>query len=159
MKTILTIALLALSLTTHAATLASTRTAVNNWLTNNWPAVSSKQAAYLTNHGRYWQGLLTCTSTNGIPNFTTAADGSGVMDNLASKPYYQSESISDIFAGFVGIGLPCAFLCDQYDGPLGLGYVVTVFVRFNGTIYTRSHNTGPETWREADWAVWNPGTL
>jgi hypothetical protein len=152
MRTFLAIALLALALPAHAATLVSARAKVDTWLTNNFPLVISKQATYLAAHGRYWQGLLTVSGTNAIPNFTAGADGDAIADNLASKPYYEAESISDIFPTFVGVALPCAFLCDQYDGPLGRGYVVTVFLRFNSVIYVRSHNTGPESWRESAWA-------
>lgn len=159
MKTLLAIALLSLSLHAHAATLASARAKVDTWLTNQWSTVVSKQAAYYATHNRYWQGLLTCTSTNGIPNFTTAADGDRTQDNLASKPYYQSESISDVFPTFAGTALPCAFQCDQYRGPQGDGYVVTVYVRFNGAIYTRSKSVGPEKWRDAAWAAWAPSTI
>lgn len=159
MKTLLTITLLAFSISSQAATLASARAKVDTWLTNNFPTVITKQNTYFASHDRYWQGLLTCSGTNQIPNFTAASDGDSVPDNLDSKPYYESESIADIFPGFVGLPLPAAFLCDQYVGPLGVGYVVTVFVRFNGTIYTRSHNVGPETWRESAWAAWNPSIL
>lgn len=141
----------------HAATLATARATVDTWLTNNFPTVISKQNMYYASHGRYWQGLLTCSgSPTNAPNFTTATNASVIQDNLNSAPYYEAESIATIFPGFVGIGLPCAFLCDQYQGPLGDGYVVTVYVLFNGTVYTRSHNTGPETWRESAWALWTP---
>lgn len=156
MRTLLAIALLAVSLSSQAATLASTRLKVDTWLTNNFPAVITKQSTYFATHHRYWQGLLSCTGTNKIPNFTTASDGDATADNLASKPYYQAESIADFFPAFVGVSLPAAFKCDQYVGPIGAGYTVTVYVRFNGTIYTRSKTIGPEKWRDCDWAVWNP---
>lgn len=155
MKTLL--ALLLLSVSTQAATLATARAKVDTWLTNNFPLVISKQNTYFANNGRYWQGLLSCTGTNVIPNFTGAADGDAVQDNMASKPYYEAESIADIFPTLVGVVLPAAFECTQYVGPRGAGYVVTVWVRFNGTIYTRSHAVGPEDWREASWAAWTPG--
>lgn len=154
MKALIIIALLAVSMLSHAATLASTRLKVDTWLTNNFPVVMAKQDAYYATHQRYWQGLLSCTSTNRIPNFTAAADGDATADNPASKPYYQAESISDFFPAFVGVSLPAAFKCDQYVGPLGAGYTVAVYVRFNGRIFTRSHTVGPERWRESDWSEW-----
>lgn len=156
MRTLFTIALLALSLSSQAATLASARLKVDTWLTNNWPMVAGAQDDYYASHGRYWQGLLSCTGTNTIPNFTATSDGDNVQSNLFSKPYYEAESIADIFPKLVGVVLPAAFQCDQYVGPLGAGYTITVWVRFNGTIYTRSKTVGPEKWRDADWAVWNP---
>jgi hypothetical protein len=158
MRIVLALLLLSVSVVSAcAATLASARAKVDTWLTNNFPLVISKQNTYLANNGRYWQGLLSCTGTNAIPNFTTAADGDAVQDNMASKPYYEAEIIADIFPTLVGVSLPAAFQCDQYVGPLGVGYVVTVWVRFNGAIFTRSHNVGPETWREAAWVAWTPG--
>lgn len=154
MKTLFAITLLFGSLASQAATLSSTRAKVDTWLTNNFPAVISKQNAYLAANGRYWQGLLSCSGTNQIPNFTTASDGDAVQDNLSSKPYYEAERISDIFPTFVGLALPAAFQCDQYVGPFGVGYTVTVYVRFNGVIYFRAHTVGPESWRESAWALW-----
>lgn len=144
------------SLELSAATLSSTRLKVDTWLTNQWPTIVARQNAYYSSHGRYWQGLLTCTGTNGIPNFTAAADGDATMDNLNSRPYYQIESISDLFPALVGVSLPAAFTCNQYDGPSGKGYVVTVYVRWNGTIYRRAQNNGPETWRSFYWQVYDP---
>ena len=151
MKWIFTFLLFPISV--QAATLATTRAKVDTWLTNNFPLVISKQNTYLANNGRYWQGLLSCTGTNAIPNFTAASDGDAVQDNMNSKPFYEAESIADIFPTLVGVALPAAFQCDQYVGPFGVGYVVTVWVRFNGTIYTRSHNVGPEDWRESAWSA------
>lgn len=160
MKTLLAIAFMLVSLHAQAATLASTRLKVDTWLTNVWTGqIVPRQDTYYANNGRYWQGLLSCVGTNTIPNFTAASDGDRTADNLDSKPHYQAQSIADVFPELTGINLPCAFLCDQYRGPLGDGFVVTVFVRFNGTIYTRSRNRGPETWRSADWAAWNPSNL
>jgi len=156
MKILLMLLVFLVCVSAQAATLASARAKVDAWLTNNWSAVTTRQATYLAAHGRYWQGLLTCTDTNGIPNFTTGADGDSIQNNLASKPYYQSESITDIFPEFLGLPLPAAFECTQYVGPFGKGYVVTVWVRFNGTIYTRSKGVGPES-RDAAWAAWVPG--
>lgn len=157
MRTLFTIALLLLSLSSQAATLASARLKVDTWLTNQWPTITARQDTYLAGHGRYWQGLLTCTGTNTIPNFTAASDGDNVQGNLESKPHYEAESIADIFPELVGMNLPAAFLCDQYVGPFGAGYTITVWVRFNGVIYTRSKTVGAEKWRDSDWAVWNPG--
>lgn len=160
MARIIALAFLLLScLSSRAATLASTRLKVDTWLTNQWPTVTGRQATYFAANGRYWQGLLSCAGTNAIPNFTGASDGDATADNMDSKPDYEAESIADVFPALVGISLPAAFLCDQYVGPLGAGYVITVFVRFNGTIYTRSKTVGPENWRDSAWAVWNPGTL
>lgn len=159
MKAILTVLLFA-SVYVQGATLATARLKVDTWLTNIWPTITVRQDAYAANHkGRYWQGLLSCAGTNTIPNFTAASDGDATQDNLASKPYYEAESIADIFPELVGINLPAAFQCDQYVGPLGAGYTVTVWVRFNGVIYTRSKTVGPEKWRDADWARWEPSVL
>lgn len=153
MRTILAILLSVASVSVSAATLNSARTKADTWLTNTWPTVVSAQNTYFASHGRYWQGLLSCGGTNSIPNFTAGGDGDAVQVGLASKPDYQSESIADIFPSLSGVSIPAAFECTQYIGDNGVaGYVVRVWVRFNGTIYTRAHNNGPETWRESAWS-------
>lgn len=154
-KILLTLLLFATS--AQAATLASTRLKVDTWLTNIWPTITSKQDTYLSTHGRYWQGHLAFTLAN-IPNFTGAQDGDAIPDNLNSRPHYQSETIADLFPTLVGNTIPAAFLCTQYLGPHGPGYCVTIFVKFNGTVYTRSRNVGFDAWRTQDWSVYTPRT-
>lgn len=51
--------------------------------------------------------------------------------------------------------MPAAMVIDVYDGPQGKGWQATVFVRVLGTVYSRTQQVGPETWRNRAWAVAN----
>ena len=45
---------------------------------------------------------------------------------------------------------------DVYDGPQGKGYVGTVWAAFDGSVYSRARNFGPETERTLDWRRLTP---
>ena len=47
--------------------------------------------------------------------------------------------------------LKCALQCDIYDGPLGQGFQLTMYVKALGEIYARTVQHGPETWRAYNW--------
>jgi hypothetical protein len=131
-------------------TLAQMRTAVDNWLTNKWPAVTSRQETYFANQGRYWQGLITHLVP---PAHTNSTDGSKTGDRLDQGPSDQPNSRTwlDVFPEWLSELLPATAIMDVYDGPLGKGYVATVRATHNGTLYERSQNVGPETWRTQAW--------
>lgn len=153
MKPFLFIFVLFFSGQIQAETLVQLRNRVDVWLTNRWPMVVSRQNAYLTNHGRYWQGLITHTS---IPahESTTSADSTG--DKLTLRPTDQTETWLDIFPEWSSESLAAAVVMDVYSGPEGQGWIATVFVKFNGTIYKRTKATGPETWRDSVWSIFAP---
>jgi streptogramin lyase len=132
------------------ATLNQVRTKVDDWLALKWPTVKSRQQTYFDNHGRYWQGLITHSS---VPVFTTNSDGDAIPDDLSFKPTDGLLSWEDIFPDWEGALLPCAIKIDVYDGPQGMGYVGVVFVRYNGTVYSRSQNVGPESSRTKAWHI------
>lgn len=132
------------------ATLAQLRTRVDDWLAARWPTVLARQDTFFANRGRYWQGLITHTV---VPAHTTAADADTVADRLSFKPTDQAQSWLDVLAELSGIAFPAALAVDVYDGTQGKGYVATIFVRYNGTIYTRSKNVGPESYRDVAWQV------
>jgi hypothetical protein len=129
------------------------RTKVNDWLSNRWPALVNFQENYFTNHGRYWQGLATHSS---YPAFTNSTDGDSVPDRLAIKASDVAETWLDNFSNWGGVELPCQFIIDVYDGPDGKGWVGKVRVSFNGTIYERAQNVGPEEHRTFAWRVYTP---
>ena len=127
-------------------TLQQTRTAIDDWLAARWPTVTSRQADYFASHGRYWQGLRTRT----VPvQWDAQTDGSAVPDALDRAPA-DSPSWRSVFPEFDAV-LPAVVRCDVYDGPLGIGYVVTVEVTWNGRVFWRSQNVGPEVWRTVGW--------
>jgi hypothetical protein len=132
------------------ATLAQVRTRVNAWLADRWPIVVARQENYRANRGRYWQGLL---SHSIVPAHTNGADGDAVADRLTQNPSDQFDTWKNVFPEWDGAPLPAAIRCDTYSGPLGDGYCVTIFIRFNGTLYSRSQNVGPESHRTHDWMI------
>jgi hypothetical protein len=136
------------------ATLAQVRTRVDAFLTDKWPTVVARQQNFFINRGRYWQGLLTHTI---YPAHTNGADGDSIPDRLNSNPTDQFENWSAVFPEWDGVAIPCALKCDPYDGPYGKGYFVTILIRYNGVLYSRSQNVGPETRFQYGWRVENEG--
>ena len=131
-------------------TLANVRDRVDNWLVNTvWPVIVTRQETYQATHGTYWQGLVTHSIP---PDHVTADYADTVPDMLDGQPHDQPVSWT-AFIPELNTSLPAAFVIDVYDGPDGQGYVGSVFVRYNGTLYSRRQNHGPETWRTEAWHV------
>lgn len=123
------------------ATLEEIKTIVNDKLTAIWPTVKSKQDNYFGTTGGYWQGL--------ISHGTIPTDGTSTTPNIGTKtPTDQPDPWP---ATWRNDSYPMAARFDVYDGPLGKGYVATVFVKVKTKIYSRARNVGPETWRTFGW--------
>lgn len=133
------------------ATLSEVRDTINDWLADRWSIVTTRQDAYYAAHGVYFQGILTHLVP---PEYTALLTGAIEPGNLDANPTDQIYSWDDFMPELRDVSMPCALRFDVYQGPLGDGYVATVFVAYNGYIYARSHNTGPETWRSVDWYAW-----
>lgn len=127
------------------------RETVNGILADLWPRIQAKQAAYYANHGHYWQGLWT--------HNVAPADGVTVApNNLDASPTDQPISWRKFKADYrltMLAKLPMAIRMDVYDGPRGKGYVATCRVGYNGKVYERAAQVGPETelahgWQEVD---------
>lgn len=129
-------------------TLVQVRNAVDNFLAARWPALVSRQDAFFATHSRYWQGLRTHSLT---PAHTTAADGSALCDMIDRRPSDESGTWRDAFPGWASELFPMVFSIDAYDGPQGPGWVATVSVLHNGSLYQRSRNVGPEEHRTKGW--------
>ena len=125
-------------------TLSEVRTKVDDKLAQLWPIIVNKQDTYFSNHGRYWQGILTPSNV--------IADGidTDIEPNL--RPTDQQESWLDMFEAQLPTKLPMQFQIDTYSSPLGHGFVATVYVKFNNNIYTRSKGIGPED-RDQAWHI------
>ncbi len=126
------------------ATLAQIKSAVDTWLTPKWTAVQNLQATRLANTGTYFQGLITHLA---IP----ADNASTAPDNLAAHPTDQADRWADFLT--LPATIPCGLRLDVYDGPDGMGFTATVYVVVLGTLYARTVQVGPETWRTAPWAA------
>lgn len=135
------------------ATLSQVRTRVDAWLADKWPVLVARQETYFANHGHYWQGVRTHTFDL---NHTSQTDGDSSPDNLNSRPTDVEESWTTLFPAWEGVSIPAVLKVDVYDGPLGKGWVATVWVAYNGTVYRRSRNVGPWTERTEAWAVAEP---
>ena len=152
-------------------TLAQVRNKVDDWLTDAvWPVIVTRQGIYKDGvvdhyeddgeggqypvyssqpHGTYWQGLKTHAIE---PDHVTADYADTVPDLLDGQPSDQPVSWTD-WIPEINTSMPCAFVIDVYDGLDGQGFVASVYARYNGTLYSRSQNSGPETWRTVDWRL------
>lgn len=122
---------------------AEIKTKVNTFLANLWTVIQNREATYLANNGKYWQGK--------VSHSVTPAEGDDVAPNLTAtdKPTDQAEKWTDLFT--VPAVMPCSIKVDVYNGPLGWGYVGTVRVSIVGRTWERSQQFGPETWRTEGW--------
>lgn len=117
------------------------------WLTFQ-PKLASVQASFsLTHGGKHWQGIG--------PLAAPPDDGATGPPNLNKKPTDQAESWADVFTGpnaIPGGNWPAQVTVDVYDGPFGRGYSASVIYTKGGETWSRTFNSGPETWRERPWA-------
>jgi len=132
-------------------TLSEVRDKADAKLVNLWVnQIRPKQLAYFATHGKYWQGLV----TSSIPE-----DGADIVADYTSRPSDQAETWEDMFGGPLDANLPVALRVDVYEAPAGWGFVARVWIRYAGTVYTKSQNYGPETWRTQDWTEVKEGIL
>lgn len=161
-------------------TLAQVRDRVDAKLTNVvWPLIVAKQTIYkdgvytddleedtdpesptfgemvlvrnytVQPHGNYWQGLRTHAIE---PEHVTAGFADTLPTEMGGSPSDQPVTWT-AFIPEINTTLPAAFVIDVYDGPQGHGYVASVYARYNGDLYSRSQNSGPETWRTVGWHI------
>ena len=101
------------------------------------------EAAYLAEHGQYFQALA---------SHSTAPDSIQPPDGMETHPTYQDETLATLWtAAALPYELGWSFNVSTYDGPEGMGYVLTVETVVDGNTYRRAVNTGPETYRAAEW--------
>jgi hypothetical protein len=133
-------------------TLARVRTYVDDRLADLWQnQIIPRQDAYFASHGKYWQGLRTAV-LSALPDNTD--DGSTTVREATpttnTHPTDQAETWTDVGID-LGTSIPMALQIDSYGGPFGDGYVGTVWALYDGEVYTRSQNRGPETYRTEPW--------
>lgn len=147
---LITLSLFLFCLRIDAVTLVQLRTRIDAWLVDKWPVIQAKQDSYFTQKSRYWQGLATHLD---IPSQTTVQDNDIVPDAFSKHPTDQQESWLEAFPSIANLPFPCQLICNNYDGPRGKGYVIIIRALYNGTIYARSQNVGPEVERTSGWAI------
>ncbi len=103
------------------------------------------QSSYLLAHpGKYYQALW---SHDAIPDGNLAP-----INQNATRPHYQQETLQSIIDGAnIPAQIPNRFKVDWYEGPSGIGYVITIDVMACGKHMERSVNVGAETYRDAAW--------
>lgn len=112
--------------------------------------LATKQAAYLTRTGRYWQGL--------ISHAIRPAEGVPLAPDRTRRPTDQVET-------WLGEGytLPAlmafAVSVHTYSGTHGQGYEVVTEFGFGGLAHVRTWQVGPETHRVSGWGSYDPLAL
>jgi len=100
---------------------------------------------YAAGHrGRFWQGIETPAAPD---------DGAKKAADKTKKPTDQAEAWADVFKDHKTLpdNWPCALRVDVYDGPRGVGWVLTAAYTKGVNRWSRSLHTGPETGRERGW--------
>lgn len=130
--------------------LTTVRNRVDNWLTTaRWQMLVDQQAAFFLARGKYFQGRWTHTAQ---VEQTDALTGDTVADMLSDHPTDQAQHWQDIIGNALdGLPMPARLRIDVYNGPQGGGWAATLQVLYNGNVYERSRNIGPETWRTGAW--------
>ena len=124
---------------------------IDNWLAPRWSWLVGKQDDYFVSHGRYFQGLWTHTAE-------VEQDEVDVLDevpnNLDSKPTDQTHTWRDAVGNaFDALPFPCRLRLDVYEGPQGHGWIAILEVLYQGEVYVRSKQVGPETHHTHDWRL------
>lgn len=133
--------------------LATVRQKIDDWLAPRWATLQARQETFFNTHGKYFQGKWTHTTQ---VEQTDALNGDRVADALTDHPTDQVQDWRDLVqTAFDGLPLPARLRIDVYSGPQGWGWSATLQVLYNGTVYERTGNVGPETWRTRDWRVVN----
>lgn len=105
--------------------------------------IADFEAAEFSKAGRYGQvlSLYTTVPVDGVaalPDKLDVAPTDGVTGDL----FWQATDLQ---------AFPANIRVDVYDGPSGLGYVIVLEAKFNGELWQRSINFGPERYRDTDW--------
>jgi hypothetical protein len=112
----------------------------------------ARQNTYAASHnGKFFQGLLTFSS---LPAHTTTQSADKLADRLTAKPTDQSLSWADAFPEFNTELFAAGAKVDVYDGPIGKGWWIVVYVKHNGIVYHRCKSFGPDKSRDHDWEVY-----
>jgi hypothetical protein len=108
-----------------------------------WPVIMERQSQYFEMTGAYFQGVPT--------HDDPPADGyTEIPDNFTESLSDQPYTWNDIhILPYEPIGYSVAI--DVYQGLSGWGYVARFSVTFDGIIYQRAINYGPESERSFQW--------
>lgn len=118
---------------------------IETLLGKTFPSVDQFQKDHFAKFGAYAQvlPLYTNTPADGIAELPT---------DLEAKPTDGVKG-ADLWTAIGEQAYPANLHIDVYDGPSGLGYVLVVQAKFNGQLWQREINVGPEDYRNSDWTV------
>ena len=133
--------------------------------------IDAAQEAHVAGRRRKCFQLLPCfkgappTKDTAIPADVKAAPSRGaglverVPDGVDAKGQPKSKVVTtpdptwaDVLKGD-DPALPCDVRVDEYDGPNGVGYIVTYTATLDGVTYTASEDRGPEGGMGREWQV------
>jgi hypothetical protein len=117
--------------------------------------IRPKQLEWFAVHGEYAQ----CLYTRNLPNNrTTDPDVREAFPVTNLEPHDRAGMTAKAIFGPVNIdvSLPFAIATHAYDGPQGHGFIGQVWVKYEGTIYTKAKNYGPESHWTFDWTKEEP---
>jgi len=119
--------------------LADIDTEVNDWL----PRAATYQTDYKTTNGKYYQLLWSHTEPITQPT---------IPNNLGLAPNDQLETGYNFWLlAQMPVTPTYRLKIDTYNGLQGDGYVMTLQTVLTGTLWQRSLNFGPETYRNNNW--------
>ncbi len=124
----------------------------DQWVTDRWALIAARQEAKLL-LGHYWQGL---PSHSVVPAYTGMVDAAATGGQLTSSPSDQPATWLDVLPEVQTDKVPGRVTIDVYNSPSGKGWTLTIELKFNGDLWQRVKNVGPETWRELAWHLVPP---
>lgn len=127
---------------------------VDGWVGARLPAFRDTQDAWLTAKGQYFQGL-------GASKTLPSNGADAPTDNLAAHPTDQSEDWKAFQSSaqvpiVVPPAMPAQMIFNVYEGPQGWGWELVTEFLYNGLLYRKVWNTGPESGRELPWTEIDP---
>ena len=118
-------------------------TKVNNALADIASRIETREVTYFTNHGRYWQGILTPS--------TVPIDGTDTPPNLTLHPTDQAETWAD-FAANLTATIPFSIFVFVHNGPDGQGFTMGAIVQLNnGEVWYRTRGSGFYGYTSGQW--------
>lgn len=129
-------------------TLNQIETRVDSKLLSLWTMLQVRQETYFQGNGLYWQGINTPVQ---IPEFSNLIDNprnADIIDRIAGS---HSISWDTILPEIKNSPLSAQFAVDNYESPFGHGYQLTAKFLYEGRLFMRIRQHGPETERNTDW--------
>ncbi|MBL0320274.1 MAG: hypothetical protein IPP74_13440 [Alphaproteobacteria bacterium] len=126
---------------------------VDHWFSGFEVEFTKKQDAFFSAHKRYWQGLSTHSE---VPDQRSDRAGDTTADRLTAATT-EGDKWQDFMATIGETPLAASVTCNTYKSPEGDGYEIVLFFKYEGVLYTRVINYGPERSRDKNWVIEKEG--